>query len=95
MFSDVIGIWPRGGFSYVTYSQDDDGDESSRNGFAFSAECMFAILPVPHAGFVVGPTFDWVFTGGGEIDPAGPGSRDIDSFKVTTFGIQAGMLIWF
>ena len=95
MFSEMVGIWPRGGFTYVTGGSD-NGVKSNRNVFALSIEGMLTIVPVPHAGFIVGPTLDFPFAGSGEDDPTGPApATDIDKYRVTTFGIQAGIFVWF
>jgi hypothetical protein len=87
MFNDVIGIWPRGGFTYHSLNVDDTYDA---NGFGLNLECMFPIAPTPHFGFLVGPTLDIDITG--SLDPEGP-ADDVD-LTYTTFGIQAGLFGW-
>lgn len=87
MFNDVIGIWPRGGFTYHSENVDDQYDA---NGFGLNIECMFPIVPTEHFGFLVGPTLDLDFTG--SRDPDGP-ADDFD-YTYTTFGIQAGLFGW-
>jgi hypothetical protein len=87
MFSDVFGIWPRGGFTYHSQSIDDAYDA---NGFGITLECMFPISPTNHFGFLIGPTLDIDFTG--SLDPDGP-ADDVD-LTYTTFGIQVGLFGW-
>jgi len=87
MFNDVIGIWPRGGFNYHSFSVDDAFTES---GFGITLECMFPIAPVQHFGFLVGPTLDIDFAG--ERDYDGP-LGDLDR-RYRAIGIQAGVFGW-
>jgi hypothetical protein len=88
MFSDVIGFWLRGGFTYHSY--DDDGvfglDE---HGFAFTADPMFVITPTAHFGFVLGPVIDFTISGERET-----GAGDVDR-KYANFGIAMGPMGWF
>lgn len=100
MFSPVVGIWPRGGFTYWTFHAESDPpgggptDEDDANGFNFSAEAMLAIAPVPHAAFLVGPTLDFPITGSGEFK-RNNNSVDYDKWKITSYGLQAGIGVWF
>jgi hypothetical protein len=88
MFSDVIGFWLRGGFTY--HSFDDEGIfPSDENGFAFTADPMFVITPTDHFGFVLGPVIDFTISGERET-PAG----DID-VNYANFGIAMGPMGWF
>jgi hypothetical protein len=88
MFSDVIGFWLRGGFTYHSY--DDDGvfglDE---HGFAFTADPMFVITPTAHFGFVLGPVIDFTISGERET-----GAGDVDR-NYANFGIAMGPMGWF
>ncbi|MEZ4221914.1 MAG: hypothetical protein R3B13_13360 [Polyangiaceae bacterium] len=94
MFSEVVGIWPRGGLSYVSGKHKEDDNEDSFHNLALSLEAMLVIAPVPHAGFLVGPTLDFPFVGSGERDN-GQQKTDIDKYRITTIGLQAGMFVWF
>lgn len=96
MFSDIFGIWPRGGITYVSGNVEDDNEvESETSLFALSAELMLVLSPVEHAAFIFGPTMDFTISGDGEFNnPAGP-DGDIDDLKVNTFGVQAGIVAWF
>jgi hypothetical protein len=107
MFSPMFGIWPRGGITYTSGSSEDengdgpdDDDELEANAFDLTLEGMFVIAPVPHAGFTLGPTFDIPLAGSGEVTlgnggPGGPQSGDLDKVRITSIGIQAGVLVWF
>lgn len=102
MFSESVGIWPRAGVSYVTIkSVQDDGQnkaESSQNMLALGVEALLVVLPVPHAGFTVGPTVDFPLVGSGKEPVVVNGqvqSRDRDTNKFTTLGLQFGALMWF
>jgi hypothetical protein len=100
MFTPVIGIWPRGGFTYWTYSTETDPpgggptDKDSVSGFDFSAEAMLAIAPAAHAAFLVGPTLDLPISGSGDRR-RGNNSVSYDKWKITSYGLQAGIGVWF
>nr|HMR07559.1 outer membrane beta-barrel protein [Polyangiaceae bacterium] len=93
MFSDTFGLWPRGGITYVSSKAEVDDNETSGSMLALSVEGNLVITPVPHAGFLIGPTLDFPILGSGE-QKAGQNTTDLDTFKVTTFGLQAGIFIW-
>jgi hypothetical protein len=84
-FGRVVGIWPRGGFTYHS-GEVGPADES---GFALSLECPFTFSPTSHFAFHVGPTFDIDMFGERDTGPA-----DVD-WKYRTFGLNAGILGWF
>jgi hypothetical protein len=100
MFTPVVGLWPRGGLSYWSITQDTNPpgnnptDEFKASGLTFSAEAMLVIAPVEHAAFLVGPTLDFPILSGG-TDEQGNRSDDFDDVKITTYGIQAGVGVWF
>jgi hypothetical protein len=91
MFSDVFGIWPRGGLTFWTDSRDDNRDnfgDTDSNEFALTLEFQLVFVPLEHVGITVGPVLDFGFAG--EIDQPGPGP-DPD-MHTTNFGIfVAGM----
>jgi hypothetical protein len=86
-FGRVVGIWPRGGFTYHTSSVDNGIDEK---GFALTLECPFTFSPATHFAFHIGPTFDIDMFG--SRDPF-PIDKEDHSFR--TFGVNAGLLAWF
>jgi len=95
MFSDVVGIWPRGGITYMSLSSSNDGVANSDLGghqLALTLEAPLVIAPVPHAAFTIGPTFD--------IGLDGSSDTTVGNVKVSTdttqtaIGVQAGMLIY-
>ena len=85
-FGRVVGIWPRGGFTYHTFNVDDNYDD---NGFALTLECPFTFSPATHFAFHVGPTFD--------IDMFGERDTPVadGDVRFRTFGLNAGILGWF
>jgi len=85
MFSDVIGFWLRGGF---TYHSSDDDNGFSEHAFALTVDPVFPIFPVDHFGFVVGPVIDFSITGERDY----PGPRADDDIRYRSFGITAGMI---
>jgi hypothetical protein len=85
-FGRVVGIWPRGGFTYHTQSI----GNTDTKGFALSLECPFTFSPATHFAFHVGPTFD-VDMFGSIVTPPIP-KHDL---TYRTFGLNAGLLGWF
>lgn len=86
-FGRVVGIWPRGGFTYHSTSIDGGYDEK---GFAFTAECPLTFSPATHFALHVGPTFDVDLFGDRDPSPVVEGDR-----TYRNFGINAGLLGWF
>lgn len=97
MFTDVIGLWARGGLSYYNWNiEDRNGDQDSEHGFALTAEGLLVIAPINHVGIQLGPTFDIGLSGKGENRPADPAepttSHDV---KRNQYGVMAGLMVWF
>ena len=88
-FGRVVGIWPRGGFTYHTASVDNVFDEK---GFALSLECPFTFSPATHFAFHVGPSFD-IDMFGSHTNVPGPDVKGDVTYR--TFGVNAGLLGWF
>jgi hypothetical protein len=88
MFGKVVGIWPRGGFSYHSTSSQDPPEFHAWT-LAFNAECMFPIVIAPHFGFLVGLAFDQSLTG--NLDPENGPDRDI---SMRSIGLQVGLFGW-
>lgn len=98
MFNDMIGIWPRGGITYVGAGSKDPGPQPDEFGVHLTAvtlEAPLVITPIPHAGFLVAPTFD-IGVGGSFSRKDGQSgvTRSID-LTGTEFGLQAGMFLYF
>lgn len=55
-FGDHFGIWPRGGFTFRSFYDDE---------FALTAELPFFATPTDHFGFTFGPTVDVGLAGDG------------------------------
>jgi hypothetical protein len=85
-FGRVVGIWPRGGFTYHSQSSGD----LTEKGFALSAEVPFTFSPVSHFAFHIGPSFDLDLFG--SLQPGALPKRDL-SYR--SFGLNAGLLGWF
>ncbi len=95
MFTEMLGLWPRGGFTYVGGGTDSPDDTSS-NGlhlWAFTAEVPFVISPVPHWGFHIGPTMDLGFAGG--VSQKRNNTTVSYDASATEFGLHAGMFGYF
>ncbi|MEP7050168.1 MAG: hypothetical protein ABJB12_07445 [Pseudomonadota bacterium] len=89
MFSDIVGIWPRAGFTYRTLSA---GDNSGHD-FALTAEVPFIFTVIPHVGFWAGPTLDLGISGS-QSTKTGPLTQSVD-FNATEIGLQTGMTVYF
>ncbi|MCC6901735.1 MAG: hypothetical protein IT377_22380 [Polyangiaceae bacterium] len=101
MFNDMVGLWPRGGFTYASAKEETDASGPGQTDSKYEAslfdltlEAMLVVTPVPHAGFMVGPTLDLPLSGSGELEQ-GNNSQDLDEVKVTTIALQAGVFAWF
>jgi hypothetical protein len=97
MFSEMIGIWPRGGITYLSESAENaDNDERSSSALAITLECPLVINPVPHVVFGIGPTLDLGVTGSTENDPSEPmvptSETDITMHDI---GLQASLTAYF
>jgi hypothetical protein len=90
MFNDKIGIWPRGGFTYRTFS----AANQSGHDFALTIEAPFAFTLIPHVVFWGGPTLDLGLTGSQNIGQANGSTTSVD-FNATEFGIQTGLVVFF
>lgn len=86
-FGRVVGIWPRGGFTYHTHSP----GAVTEKGFALSLEVPFTFAPTNHFAFSVGPTFDIDLFG--SFKPGDLGDKRDLTYR--TFGLNAGLLGWF
>jgi hypothetical protein len=95
MFRESVGIWPRGGITYLTVSSDsgDGSADSSASRLALSLEVPLILAPVPHVAFAVGPTLDLGLSGSDETTSGGVTvEQDVTA---TEFGLQAGIVVWF
>ncbi len=104
MFTDMVGLWPRGGITYYNQSTDIEITnsltnetstvESSRSETALTLEAHLVIAPIDHVGITVGPTLDIGLSGSGEMDNL-DGTTNKSDLSSTVFGIQAGLAVWF
>jgi hypothetical protein len=96
MFTDGVGIWPRGGSTYIaTSSSDDDGDESSASYLALSIEAPLLFLPVNNVAITVGPTIDYGLSASSEYEDVDGSTIDEDEDPTHALGIEAGLTVFF
>jgi hypothetical protein len=97
MFSDMIGIWPRGGITFLSESSENaDNDERSSSSLALTLECPLVINPVPHVVFGIGPTFDLGLTGSNEVNPSEPMAPTSETdLTMHDIGLQASLTAYF
>jgi hypothetical protein len=88
MFSEMFGIWPRLGATYL----DQKVNGTKLGVVAISAELPFVIVPMDHLAFTIGPTFDGAVYG--KINPSGPEVGQTD-FAMDEFGGQAALSVFF
>lgn len=97
MFSEMIGIWPRGGITFLSESAESaDNDEQSSSALALTIECPLVINPVPHVVFGIGPTLDLGITGSTENNPSEPmaPTTEVDT-TMHDIGLQASLTAYF
>jgi hypothetical protein len=91
LFNDMIGIWPRGGFTYRTF-----GASGGTGGhiFALTIEAPFTFSLIPHVVFTAGPTVD-IGLGGSVSQSTNNVTTSID-FNSTEIGIQTALIatVW-
>jgi hypothetical protein len=101
MFTELLGIWPRAGITYVhagaSIERNGDSAEFSENQLALTLEVPLVIAPSPHAAITVGPTLDFGISGGTETTTttAGTTTSTETNRKATDIGLQAGLAIAF
>ena len=89
-FTEMIGIWPRAGFTYRTFSDDND----SAHDLAFTLEAPFTFNVVPHVVFWAGPTLDLGLSGSRSIRQNNGSTVSYD-LSATEIGIQTALLVYF
>ena len=89
-FSDLVGIWPRAGFTYRTFSL----QRGSAHDLALTLEAPFVFTPIPHVVFWGGPTVDVGLSGSLNHDNMDGSTTSFD-FNATEFGLQTGLLVYF
>ena len=98
MFTDSIGLWPRGGITYIrsSSSSDDNDSASVASQFAFSVEAPFLFAPARNVAFTVGPTIDLGLSYSGEdTDADGNTTKDDATNPAHEVGLQAGLTVFF
>jgi hypothetical protein len=90
MFGQVVGIWPRGGFTYFTGESNLDvgpfAVETDVNGFGLNLDLPFVIVPANHFAILAGPGVD--FTASGKAEAANA-DYDVSIFDV---GLHVGFV---
>lgn len=97
MFSDMVGIWPRLGFTYVGVGSKDSGPQPDESGVHLSAitlEAPLIISPFEHMGFLVAPVAD-IGVGGSRTTKDGQtGVETTRDAKATEFGLLGGLFVY-
>jgi hypothetical protein len=89
MFSEAVGFWPQGGFSYYSVSMP---DVYSASGVALTINLPFVLSPANHFAILVGPYVDFGLTGSFEDESDNP-VPDHD-LKYRSIGLQVGLMGW-
>jgi hypothetical protein len=91
LFNDMIGIWPRAGFTYRTFSEGNDGGHV----LALTIEAPFTFSLIPHVVFTAGPTLDIGLSGSIDNTTAAGVTNSID-FNATEIGLQTALIatVW-
>jgi hypothetical protein len=97
MFTDVVGLWFRGGLGYERFKlRDPDVSQnySRESFFMASADILFVWSPFPHFGLLIGPTGDRSLAGRHlEHDPPA-GDHSSDS-RLWRLGLTSGLAGYF
>jgi hypothetical protein len=90
LFNDWIGIWPRAGFTYRSFSFGNDGGHD----LALTIEAPVTFTLIPHVVFAAGPTLDIGLTG--SVDHTENGVTTSNDFSSTEIGIQSALIatVW-
>lgn len=96
MFIPEVGLWFRGGIGYERDKESNALNDTDyiRNSFAFvSADVFLVWSPVPHFGFLFGPSADLSFTGSHYVrNPPNSWSNDASTHRLA---LMAGLLGYF
>ena len=104
MFSKLFGFWGRGGISYTSATGDTEvTTENGREDTEFSAslltlaaDAQLIITPIDHVAIGVGAQLDIPLTGSLEVTDPEPALTQMDGdLSILTFGISAGMMMYF
>jgi hypothetical protein len=90
LFGEIVGIWPRAGFTYRTFSL---GAESGHV-LALTIEAPFTFSLIPHVVFTAGPTLDLGLSG--SVDNTQGNRTTSLTFSATEIGIQTALVatVW-
>ena len=98
MFSDMFGIWPRGGFTFFSRTIEQENaattQKNTATGFSLTVEVPLILSPADHIALTIAPTLDFPITGSGTQEQTGSPNIDSD-IKTTDFGVAVGLLTWF
>ena len=100
--TDLFTFWPRGGFGFYTFSSKSTNTQNngntftsttSLNQFAINLEPVFAITPIPHVFFILGPVIDIPITGTIKVEQSANGTTQSTSHDASQFhfGVTAGL----
>jgi len=103
MFSELLGLWGRGGVNYTSFTQEldsVDGDDSDRieldaTLFALALDAQLILSPFDHLAFTVGPQLDIPLSGSVDVSNTELATTIDGDLSILTFGVSAGMLVWF
>ena len=103
MFTPEVGIWPRAGIMYAHTSSDSSStnvatgvvtkNSDTVGTLYYTMDVNLVVTPVPHIGFTIGPTLDYLLSYSSSRTP--PATSPSTNQKELALGIQAGFLGWF
>lgn len=89
MFSEVVGFWPQGGFTYYSVSTP---DVYSASGIALTFNLPFVFSPTNHFAILAGPYIDFGITGTIKDETNNPAPDHDLTYR--SIGVQVGLLGW-
>ena len=107
MFTDVAGVWARGGLTYSHIRQEEKvetsqglgsptttTEETKINLIQIPFEVFLVLSPVDHFAFLLGGNADIGVTGNTDFDD-GDGTNVESDARATSFGVLGGVAGWF
>lgn len=88
-----LGIWPRGGMTYVTLGDSQGADHTNVHYLTVTLDPSVVFVPFSHVAVVIGPIFDIGVGGGGETVANGS-AQDLDA-SFSNLGASVGSAVVF
>jgi hypothetical protein len=107
MFSNLLGVWGRGGLNYTRYTIDSrtqnlapgtgisNDSETVVSAFGLALEADLVITPVDHVAIGIGPVFELSPFGSYDYEETTDVARLDGDASILAYGLTAGLVAWF